>query len=85
SCVQQKSSPAAAEEDFANLNARTGYGCGEELVELVVDVLVPGDEAFVLVLLELEEPPDGSLSFTTVVLLSFFSPPGGFVTVVCFC
>jgi hypothetical protein len=48
-------------------------------------VLVPGDEAFVLVLLELEEPPDGSLSLITVVLLSFFSPPGGFVTVVSFC
>lgn len=59
---------------------------GEELVELVVDVLVPGDElVFVLVLLELDEPPDGSLSFTTVVLLSFFSPPGGVATVVSFC
>jgi hypothetical protein len=51
---------------------------------LVVLVLVPGDEpVVVLVLLELEEP-DGSLSFTTVVLLSFFSP-GGLVTVVSFC
>ena len=49
-----------------------------------------------MVVLELEPPrvftlvvsvfveEDGSFSFTTVVLLSFFSP-GGFVTVVSFC
>ena len=47
-------------------------------------VLVPGDEPVVVLVLELEEPPDGSFSFTTVVLLSFFSP-GGLVTVVSFC
>lgn len=48
-------------------------------------VLVPGEELVLEVVLELdEEPPDGSFSFTTVVLLSLFSP-GGLVTVVSFC
>lgn len=46
-------------------------------------MLVPGDELVFVVLLELDELPDGSLSFTTVVLLSFFSAAG--VTVVSFC
>jgi hypothetical protein len=49
------------------------------------ELFVPGDEAVVVfvVLLELDEP-DGSLSFTTVVLFSFVFSAAG-VTVVSFC
>jgi len=49
------------------------------------ELLVPGDEAVevFVVLLELDEP-DGSFSFTTVVLFSVFLSAAG-VTVVSFC
>ena len=54
---------------------------------VVVSLLVSleGEELVLIVVLDsvlLEVAGDG---FTTVVLLSFFSPPGGLVTVVSFC
>jgi hypothetical protein len=63
------------------------YGEGDEVVVVVVSLLVSleGEEPALIVVLDsvlLEVAGDG---FTTVVLLSFFSPPGGFVTVVSFC
>lgn len=60
-------------------------GFGEELVVVVLDELVPGDEVVVVlvVLLDDEEPPAGEdLSFTTVVLFSVLFSPGGVATVV---
>ena len=48
-----------------------------------VEVLVPGDPVFTVVLEELEdEPPEGDDLSMTVVLLSLFFSPGGLVTVV---
>jgi hypothetical protein len=70
--VQQKSSPKTFREDFAKTCANYGVaeGVGEEVVLMVVFVSV-----FSVVAGE---------GFTTVVLVSFFSPPGGF-TVSVFC
>jgi len=50
-------------------------------------VLVPGEELVVVDVLDDEEepPPDGDDLSITVVLLSLFFSPGGFVTVVSFC
>ena len=67
------------------------YGLGDELVVVVVEELPPleGDEpvlTVVLLLSVLEElPPAGDDLSITVVLLSVFFSPGGFVTVVSFC
>jgi hypothetical protein len=62
------------------------HGLGEELVVVLVEVPVPGDDPeFTVVLEELDEPPAGDDLSTTVVLLSLFFSPGGLVTVVSFC
>jgi hypothetical protein len=55
---------------------------------VVVEVLVPGDEPVFTDVLDSvldDVPPDGDDLSITVVLLSLFFSPGGFVTVVSFC
>ena len=64
------------------------YGLGDELVVVSVVVLVPGDEPVFTVVLDSvldDVPPEGDDLSITVVLLSVFFSPGGFVTVVSFC
>ena len=62
------------------------YGLGDELVVVVVEVPLPGEDSVVEVLDdEDEEPPAGDDLSITVVLVSLFFSPGGLVTVVSFC
>ena len=81
--VQKKSSPPADGED--SFEGFPNYGLGDELVVVVVEVLVPGDEpVFTVVLDSVEVPPAGDDLSITVVFSVFFSA-GGLVTVVSFC
>ena len=64
----------------------SNYGLGDELVDVDVEVLVPGDEpVFTVVFDSVEVPLAGDDLSITVVLLSVFFSPGGLVTVVSFC
>ena len=69
-------------EDFFELQI-PGYGLGDDPVVVVVEVLVPG-AVFTVVFDSVVELAGEDLSIT-VVLLSVFFSPGGFVTVVSFC
>src|SRR3954468_15393775 len=85
--VQEKIFPTRSGEDlFEGLNAN--YGLGDELVDVDVELLVPGDEPVFTVVFDSvvdEVPPAGDDLSMTVVLVSVFLSPGGLVTVVSFC
>ncbi|HYY14690.1 MAG TPA: hypothetical protein VE758_09695 [Chthoniobacterales bacterium] len=88
--AQHKSSAGAApEEHLPGCEvAPASYGEGEDVVLLVVVSLLlsfEGEELVLMVVFDSVLVDVAGDGFTIVVLLSFFSPLGGFVTVVSFC